>query len=147
MKYIFALAVLLSGIEHGFAACPSELADFRNIDDPRFVLSFSKQKDPKAWSGVMATLKTPHHNYAFEFTASNGYEVQSMVLLSKNIKQNSDITILTFDKAMHSLHLPQLGEESPSYLATPGLGSWLWYSAHQQDYLPPGLWHFEKCRK
>ena len=128
-------------------ACDAEHATYRHLEDKSFTISFSKQKHPKAWSNIQATLKTPARKLDFEFTASNGYEVLSMVLLTKGIEQSRDISINFLDKNLKSLHLPEAGKPAAEFLVAPELGVWLYYSGlDPQDYIPPGVWKLDTCR-
>ena len=128
-------------------ACDAEHATYQHLENKNFTIAFSKLKHPKAWSNIQATLKTPARKLDFEFTASNGYEVLSMVLLTKGIEQSRDLSINFLDKNLKALHLPEAGKPAPTYLVAPDLGVWLYYAGlNPQDYIPPGIWKLDKCR-
>ncbi len=145
-KFVFAVCAIISTA--GWAqACDASKAVYENTEDKAFTISFSKQKDPKSWSNILATLKTPHRKLEFEFTASNGYETQSMVLLTAGLKQDREVQIELFNKDLKSLGLPQVGERAAAYLFSRQLGLWLWYSgATPQEYIPPAMWTLKLCR-
>lgn len=127
-------------------ACDAEHATYHHLEDKSFTISFTKQKHPKSWSNIQATLKTPSRKLDFEFTASNGYEIQSMVLLTKGIEQDREIAILFLDKNLKPLHLPEAGEPAAAYIVAPELGLWLYYSGlNPQVYIPPGIWKLDRC--
>ncbi len=146
----FLLAGLIISTTTGavFAACPASKANYQSLEDKTFTITFSEQKKPKSWSNVQATLHTPKRTLDFEFTASNGYEVQSMVLLTTGLKQDRDIDIKFLGKNLKLLSLPQSGDAAPAYLFAPNLGLWVWYAGLEpQEFVPPGLWKFVSCRK
>jgi hypothetical protein len=144
-RYFLIFAIWASSSVFALA-CNSEMAHYQNSEDKAFKISFSKQKDPKSWSGVLLTMNTPHRKLEFEFTASNGYEVQSLVLLTKGIEQNGDLAVHFFDKNLKSMGLPQVGEPAPAYLFSPQLGLWFWYSGlSPQEYIPPAMWKLMPC--
>lgn len=146
MKIIAASFGVVVALGGPALSCNAEKATYRHMEDKNFTISFAKQKQPKAWSDIQATLHTPSRKLDFEFTASNGYEVQSMVLLTKSVKQDHDIAISFFNKSLKSLGLPESGELAPHYLFAAELGLWLYYAGlDPQDYIPPGMWKLEKC--
>lgn len=146
MKIIVASLGVFMALAAPAVSCTAEKAVYQHLEDKNFSISFSKQKDPKAWSDILASLQVPNRKLDFEFTASNGYEVISMVLLSKGIDQSQSISIGFLDKNLKSLGLPSSGEAAPEYLYAPELGPWLWYAGLEpREYIPPGLWKLEKC--
>lgn len=145
-RFVFAVCAMMSST--GWAhACEASKAVYENTKDKAFTISFSKQKNPKSWSDILATLKTPHRKLEFEFTASNGYEVQFMVLLTKGLKQDREVEIEFFSKDLKSLQLPQAGETAAEYIFSRQLGLWLWYSgASPREYIPPAMWKLKACK-
>ena len=117
-------------------------------DAKGFSVSFSKQKNPKAWSNIQATLKTPTRHFDFEFTASNGYSQNYMVILTKRIKIDQELPIMFLDKQLKVLGLPEAGEAAPEFLIASALGPWLYYAGFKkQEFIPSGLWKFAGCQK
>ena len=149
MKQILLVGVIVcSSTFSAFAACPASKANYQSLEDKTFTITFSEQKKPKSWSNVQATLHTPKRKLDFEFTASNGYEVQSMVLLTTGLKQDHDIDIKFLDKNLKLLSLPQSSDAAPAYIFAPNLGLWVWYSGLEpQEFVPAGIWKFDSCRK
>ena len=146
MKIIAASFAVFMALMSPALSCNAEKASYHHMEDKSFSILFSKQKNPKAWSDIQATLHVPSRKLDFEFTASNGYEVLSMVLLTKDIEQNTVIAIGFLDKNLKSLGLPESGQAAAEYLYAPELGPWLWYAGLEpREYIPPGLWKLEKC--
>lgn len=146
MKIIVASFAALMALMSTAHSCTAEKASYRHMEDQSFSISFSKQANPKAWSDIQASLHMPSRKLDFEFTASNGYEVLSMVLLTKDIEQNTVIAIGFLDKNLKSLRLPESGQAAAEYLYAPELGPWLWYAdLEPREYIPPGLWKLDKC--
>ncbi len=142
-------ALLLSLFAHtSFAACNAEYADYRSLEAPEFKLSFAKQKHPRSWSNIQLTLTTPKQKLDFELTASNGYSMQYLVLLTKGAKDSDDNIVDFFDKNLKDTLLPQAGDVAPAYVFAPNLGLWLHYTnTPEREYLPRGLFKFDHCRK
>jgi hypothetical protein len=148
MRIIFGALLLSLSALPSFAACNSEFAEYRSLEDKSFILSFTKQKNPKAWSNIQATLKTPKQKLDFEFTASNGYSMQYLVLLNEGIKDPEDNIVEFLNRKFRVQLLPQAGDAAPEYIFAPKLGLWLNYAeAKHQEYLPRGLFKFDHCRK
>jgi hypothetical protein len=148
MRIIFGALLLSLSALSSFAACTSEFAEYRSLEDKNFMLSFAKQKNPKAWSNIQVTLKTPKQKLDFEFTASNGYSIQYLVLLNDGIEDSEDNIVDFFDKKLKIQLLPQVGHAAPEYVFAPKLGLWLNYTdAKHQEYLPRGIFKFDHCRK
>jgi hypothetical protein len=115
-------------------------------DAEGFSISFSKQKNPKAWSNIQATLNTPTRHFDFEFTSSNGYSQNYMVILTKGIKIKKDLPIMFLDKDIKTQNLPQSGEDTPQYLIASELGAWLYYAGFKsQEYIASGAWKLLGC--
>jgi hypothetical protein len=147
MRHLIAALCFVFASQSSQAACMAEKAVYTNLEDQEFTLSFSKQENPKSWSNIQTTLKTPLHKYDFEFTASNGYSMQYMVLLTKGVKQDEDIVVDFFDANIKSLLLPNAGEAAPEYVFSSKLGLWLNYAnAKDQEYLPRGMFKLSQCR-
>jgi hypothetical protein len=145
-KFAAAFGLLLACVAPSFA-CNAEKAVYHHLEEKDFSITFSQQKHPKSWSNILATLHLPSRKLDFEFTASNGYEILSMVLLTKGVKQERDIAISFLDRNLKSLQLPNAGEPAPEYLFTPELGLWLYYSGLEpQEYIPPGMWKLDRCQ-
>jgi hypothetical protein len=148
MRAALAALLLAFSIGSSHAACTAENAVYKHIVDETFSMSLSKQNNPKAWSNIQTTLQTPSRRLDFEFTTSNGYEMQYLVLLTKGVDQKRDIVVSFLDTNLKSQMLPQAGEPAPEYIFTPDLGLWLYYSKLEpQDYIPPGMWKFSSCNK
>lgn len=131
-----------------FAQCPGELAVYKMPEAKGFSIRFSKQKHPKAWSNIQATLTTPTREFDFEFTASNGYSLNYMVILTKGIKIDQDLPILLLDKNLKALGLPEVGQTAPEYLIASALGPWLYYAGFEhQEYIPSGVWKLTSCHR
>jgi hypothetical protein len=129
-----------------FAQCPADLATYSMTGADGFSINFSKQKSPKAWSNIQANLTTPTRHFDFEFTASNGYSQNYMVILSKVIKIKQELPIIFLDKDLNALNLPQAGEAAPQFLIAPELGAWLYYARFKtQEYIPTGVWKLSGC--
>jgi hypothetical protein len=147
MRFKLILTGLTLIVGQAEAGCLAENAVYRNLEDEQFSISFSEQKNPKAWSNILATLKTPHRNFDFEFTSSNGYAMQYMVLLSKNVKQDKDIEVDFLDKDLKDILLPQVGDAAPELIFAPQLGLWMWYAnLKEQEFIPRGLWKLSDCQ-
>ena len=76
------------------AQCPADLATYSMADAERFSINFAKQKQPKTWSNIQATLNTPTRHFDFEFAASNGYSLNYLVILTKGVKIKRDLPIM-----------------------------------------------------
>ncbi len=146
MKIIVASFAALMALMSTAHSCTAEKASYRHMEDQSFSISFSKQANPKAWSDIQASLHMPSRKLDFEFTASNGYEVLSMVVLTQGIEQENTIAVGFLNKDLKSQGLPQSGSPAAEYLYAPELGPWLWYADLQpREYIPPGLWKLDKC--
>jgi hypothetical protein len=147
MKLLLTCIFLAVASTHAAAACTAEHATYKLIEDARFSLVFSNQKNPKAWSNIEATLKTPYRQLHFEFTAANGYPMNYLELLDKVPKQDKSIDIAFFDHALKTLGLPEAGDPAPTFLFSPQLGLWLNYAGlNPNEYLPPGMWKLAACK-
>jgi hypothetical protein len=148
MKLAFAALSFVVATLPAQAACNAEKATYVSLEDADFTLSFATQKSPKSWSNIQTTLKTPLHSYDFEFTASNGYSMQYMVLLTKGVKQNENVVVDFFDKNMNNLLLPQAGDAAPEFVFSSQLGLWLNYANKKDaEFLPRGMFKLKDCRK
>ena len=113
MKILLTCICVAFASNQASAACTAERATYKLIETASFSLVFSKQKNPKAWSNIEATLKTPHRQLHFEFSAANGYPMNYLELLDKAPKQDKSLDIAFFDHALKTQGLPQTGEPAP----------------------------------
>ena len=128
------------------AACPIEKSTYSLAKNTEFSLAFNTLKEPKAWSALGLVLKTPSRTFAYEFTASNGYETFFLVSLSPQGIEDDSTSIYFFDKDLKTLALPQSGSNAPAYIFTPDLGQQLWYaSLEPREYLPTEMWRLDGC--
>jgi hypothetical protein len=146
-RLVFSLGCWLMAAP-ALAQCPADLAIYSMAEADGFSINFSKQKHPKAWSNVQATLVTPTRHFDFEFTASNGYSINYMVILTKGIKIKQDLPIMFLDKDLKDLGLPEAGKAAPQYLIAAELGPWLYYAGFKhQEYIPAGVWRISGCQE
>ncbi len=146
MRRLFLSLVCAVLAGPALAQCPADLATYSMADAEGFSINFSKQKNPKAWSNIQATLNTPTRHFDFEFTASNGYSQNYMVILTKGIKIETELPIMFLDKDLKALNLPQSGEGAPQYLIASELGAWLYYAGFKtREYVPSGVWKLSGC--
>ena len=148
MRNLITIFILSFTISPALAQCPAELAIYKHNESKDFSITFSKQKDPKAWSNLQATMKTPSRHFDFEFTASNGYSINYMVILTKGIKIEQDLPVLFLDHKLKSLDLPQAGNPAPEFIIASELGPWLYYAGFKkQEFIPTGIWKLGGCQK
>jgi hypothetical protein len=148
MRLVFAVLSFVIATLPARADCLAEKATYVSLEDKDFTLTFAKQNNPKSWSNIQTTLKTPLRSYDFEFTASNGYSMQYMVLLTKGANQNENIAVDFFDKNLNNLLLPQAGEAAPEFVFSSQLGLWLNYTNKTDaEYLPRGMFKLDECLK
>jgi hypothetical protein len=148
IRSILSSILLLSLAASARAACKAEHAIYKHMEDANFSIIFSLQPQPKSWSNILATLQTPSRKLDFEFTESNGYGMQYLVLVSKGAEQNIDINVNLFDNDLKAQLLPQAGEQAPEFIIAPVLGQWLYYSKLEpQEFIPQGIWKFSSCNK
>ena len=148
MRFLATLFLGFTMTTTSWAKCPADLAIYHHGASDKFTLTFSKQKNPKAWSNIEADLSFGMQRLKFEFTASNGYPMEYLVSLDEKLINTRDNLVLFFDKNLKALSLPQAGEAAPEYIVMPEMGLWLKeLQLKSNPFLPPGMWKLSGCQK